>query len=79
MFRNDIFAAWFATIYLFSYCVLIQFDSTRNAGFLLVLGIPIALVWMTYTILKHGKYNGPELGDEEFGYKDKSKDELGVF
>jgi hypothetical protein len=34
---------------------------------------------MVYTVLKHGKYDGPELGDDEFGYCDKNKDELGVF
>jgi len=37
------------------------------------------MVWTIYTVLKYGKYNGSELGDEEFGYKDKAKDDLRVF
>lgn len=77
--RKDIFAAWVATIYLFAYCLLLQFDATRNVGFLLLLGTPIVLVWMTYCILKYGSHCGPDLDDEEFGYQDKSKEELGVF
>ena len=41
---------------------------------------PILLVWMVVVVLKHGKYNGPELkGGEEWGYQDKARDELGVF
>jgi hypothetical protein len=34
---------------------------------------------MAYTILRFGTYNGKELTpDEEWGYQDKDRDELGV-
>ena len=79
MLRNDIFAVSFVSIYLFIYCELLQFENTQIYGFVMLLFSPFLICWMVYTVLKHGKYNGPELGDEEFGYQDKSKDELGVF
>jgi hypothetical protein len=40
---------------------------------------PFLLIWMVVTVLKSGKYEGPELGENEFGYQDKNKDDLGIF
>lgn len=79
MLHNDKFSITVVTLYLIIYVVLLQFDSTRNVGFIMLLFAPFLLCWMVYTILKFGKYTGPELGKEEFGYQDRSKDELGVF
>lgn len=74
----DILAVCLVTIYLAVYCTLIQFDASRNYGLMMLLCSPVFIVWMVVTVLKYGKYKGRELGDDEFGYQDKSKDELGV-
>lgn len=79
MVPKDILAVCLATVYLLVYCVLLQFNHTRNFGIGMFLFSPVLMGWTAYTVLKYGKYNGPELGDEEFGYQDKVKDDLGVF
>jgi hypothetical protein len=79
MLRNDVFVAGFVTAYLIMYSVFLQFEETVVYGFNMLLFSPLLICWMVYTVLKRGKYEGPSLGDEEFGYQDKSKDELGVF
>lgn len=76
---RDIIMVWFTTLYLLCYCVLLQYETTKPIA-LVMLGLaPFILVWMVYTVLKFGKYSGPELGKEEFGYQDKNKDDLGLF
>ena len=79
MLPKDILAVCIATVYLLVYGVLLQFNNTREFGIWMFLFSPILMGWTAYTVLKYGKYNGPELGEEEFGYTDKAKDELGVF
>ncbi|MDO9188115.1 MAG: hypothetical protein Q7W13_19065 [Bacteroidia bacterium] len=79
MLRNDTFSIVFVTLYVFIYCVLLQFESTLSFAIGMLLFSPFLIFWMVYTILKYGKYNGKGLGDDEFGYQDKNKDELGVF
>jgi hypothetical protein len=66
------------TIYLVIYLTLLQFETTKAYGFVMLLFAPLLLCWMVYTILKYGRYDGPDLGNEEFGYQDKSNDPLGV-
>ena len=79
MLHKVFFSVWFVTLYLFIYAGLIQFDQTIGYGVIMLLFSPLLICWMVYTVLKYGKFEGPELGDEEFGYQDKSKDKLGVF
>ena len=41
---------------------------------------PLFMLWMAFSILRFGKYSGEDLpADDEFGYADKSKEDLGVF
>jgi len=41
---------------------------------------PFILLWIVFSILRHGKFEGKELEEnEEWGYSDKDKNELGVF
>ena len=70
MLRNDTFAVAFVTAYLFLYLLLSQYGSTLFYGTIMLLFSPVLIVWMVYTVLKYGKYDGPELGDKEFGYLD---------
>lgn len=75
MLPKEILAVCLATVYLLVYCVLLQFNNTHIFGLWMFLLSPILMAWTVYTVLKYGKYNGPELGDKEFGYQDKAKDE----
>ena len=79
MLRNGKFAVGFVTVYLLVYIELLQFENMEIYGFAMLLFAPFLICWMVYTVLKYGKYSGPELGEEEFGYQDKQKDQLGVF
>jgi len=79
MLRNDIFSVCFVTMYLFVYIGVLQFDPAIEYGMIMMLLSPVLICWMVYTVLRYGKYDGPELGDEEFGYQDKPKEELGIF
>ena len=41
---------------------------------------PFLFLWIVFSILKYGKFEGKELEkEEEWGYADKDKNELGVF
>jgi hypothetical protein len=79
MLRKDIFAVILVTVYLFIYITLLQFESTQQYGLFMLPLSPFLIGWMVYTVLKHGKFDGPELGNDEFGYQDKRKEDLGVF
>lgn len=79
MLRNHIFSVSFIIIYLFIYFILIQFEATLRYGFLMLSLSPVLVSWMVYTILKYGEYKGKELGEDEYGYADKNKEELGIF
>ena len=79
MINKDIVAIYFVTIYLIVYIILMHFETTVEYAIVMSLFSPLLICWMVYSVLRHGKYNGPELGDDEFGYQDKTKDDLGVF
>lgn len=79
MLRNDIFSVVFVTVFLVAYCILLQFSATFILAEMILVFSPLMICWMVFTVLKYGKYEGPELGDDEFGYLDKKKEELGVF
>lgn len=78
MMSRAMVSIWMATAYLIIYCLLLQFDNSLQFAFMMLLFSPVLVVWMVYTVLKHGKFNGPSLGDREFGYQDKTNEELGI-
>lgn len=79
MFRNDVFSAAVTTIYLVIYVALMQFESTQGFAIIMFVFSPLLVCWMLIMILKYGKYNGPSLGKDEWGYQDVDKDQLGTF
>ena len=79
MMSKDVFSAAFVTAYLVIYCELLQFESTKGIAIMMFLFSPFLLFWMVYTVLKHGQYDGKELGDEEFGYQDIDTEDLKTF
>ena len=80
MLKNPVFAAVFTTFYLVAYYVLFHYEASLKLLGTMFLLSPALLIRMIYTVLKYGRYDGPELGkDEEFGYQDRKKETLGVF
>jgi hypothetical protein len=80
MFRKPSVVVGVVTGVLLLYCVLIGFNLSINLANLIFAVSPLLLLWMTYTIIRHGIFNGKELQEaEEWGYQDKNKEELGMF
>jgi len=78
MFRKPIFAVITISIILILYCVLLNTNAPRSLSYFIFSISPFLLVWLVYTVLRFGTYTGKELDEEEWGYQDKSKDELWV-
>lgn len=78
--KRDTLAAVIVTIYLVVYTVLFHTDAPLPILGSMFLLSPFLVLWMVYTILRHGKFEGKELAEgEEWGYCDKKKSELGMF
>lgn len=66
------------TIYLIAYAFTTSFF--LRLSFYMFLMSPFLIVWSVYTVLKDDQNKYPELGeDEEWGYRDITKDQLGMF
>ena len=75
--KKDVLAAVIGTIYLVTYTILFQLEAPLPLLGTMFLLSPVLVIWMAYTILKHGKYSGKELmEDQEWGYVDKEKSEF---
>lgn len=74
MFRRPIFAAWFVSGYLLIYTLLLASgEKTPQAiSEVMLLFSPLFLVWMAYSVIRHGQFSGKELEEgQEFGYSDR--------
>jgi len=71
-------ATLIVSLYLLVYTVLFQTGASLKLLGCMFLLSPFLVIWMAYSILKYGTYNGKELSsDEEWGYQDKDKKDLG--
>lgn len=66
------------TIYLVIVCFFANADTVSVFSEILFLLTPVALVIMVIVILRDDSRFYPELGEQEWGYRDKGKDDLGV-
>ncbi|HEX6180671.1 MAG TPA: hypothetical protein VFZ47_05455 [Chitinophagaceae bacterium] len=79
MLRKPSIAVIAATLYMAIYMVFF-YRSNINVVMAMFLAAPAMLIWLAYTIVRYGKFDGKELqDDEEWGYSDRDKDSLGVF
>ena len=68
------------TSYLFVYAIVINLGVPPLMTVLLGFFWPFIFIWMIYCILKDDQHKYPELGErQEWGYRDKNRDELGLF
>jgi uncharacterized membrane protein HdeD (DUF308 family) len=58
------------TIYILVYCIILAFPSLIAIAWIMVFCFPLVIAWIAYTILRFEKYEGPPLGDAEFGYQE---------
>lgn len=73
---RDVTAAVLASFYLLLYIVLLQYRP--EDAMIMCLFSPFVIAIMAYVILKDGNYKGRRLNDDEFGYADKNKEDLGM-
>ncbi|QJD94718.1 hypothetical protein HH214_01930 [Mucilaginibacter robiniae] len=67
------------TVFVIIYSVLFHTGISQTILSYAFLISPFLMVWMVYSVLKD-PYTYPELKEnEEWGYSDKAKDELGMF
>ena len=78
MFRKPIFAVSAVSTILLVYCVLLNINVPQSLCYFIFSISPFLLIWLAYTVLRFGIYEGKNLDEEEWGYQDKSKDELWV-
>ena len=65
---------------LLLYNIIMLFDGLSIVAGIIFFLSPFLIIWMVYSVLRYGKYNGKPLEeDEEWGYADKEKKDLGVF
>ena len=68
------------TLYLLAFGVAGRLGAPLSLMFLMFSLSPILIIWMVYTVIRYGKYTGKELKpNEEWGYEDTPKDQLGTF
>lgn len=69
-----------ATLYLIIYVILFRTGISFTILSYLFLISPFLMIWLVYTVIRDHYEKYPELGeDEEWGYRDKPRDQLGRF
>jgi hypothetical protein len=65
---------------LLIYCSLIAAKIAPLAILIIYTLSPFLLFWMIYKVIRHGSFKGKELSEnEDWGYADTSKEDLGAF
>lgn len=73
------FAILAATVYLMVFLIFVFLERTVLASWMFFFS-PLVLLSMAYIIIRYGRYSGKEMKeDEEWGYEDKKKEDLGLF
>ena len=77
MARKPAFAVTVTSSILLLYCILIAGNSPL--AYIIFSISPFLIIWTAYSIIRYGIFSSRELKkDEEWGYDDKSKEELGT-
>lgn len=71
MLRKPFVAVILSSLYLAIY-IAFFYSGNFNVVFKMFLAAPVVLAWLAYTVIRFGKFDGRELGEnEEWGYEDK--------
>ena len=74
MLRSPFFVTLFASGYLLVYCLCLPAEDAglHTLASLLFLFSPLVMGWLSYTVIRYGKYESADLQEgEEFGYSDR--------
>jgi hypothetical protein len=66
------------TLYLVAFYTLLRFDASPLLTALVYLSIPLVIICMVLIVLLDESRKYPELKNEEWGYADKNKEDLGI-
>lgn len=66
------------SLYLLTFLIFVFTEQSTIASWMFVFS-PVLIIWMVYTVIRYGQYTGPDLDDEEWGYEDRDKDDIGIF
>jgi hypothetical protein len=75
MFRSPVFATCLVSGYLLIYTVMLATGNKALQAIaeVMLLFSPVLLLWMAYSVIRHGKFSGKELEEgQEFGYSDRA-------
>lgn len=71
MVKNPIFAILTVTAYLAFFAVITRLLPVLPLLFIMYAISPLLVIWMVYTVIRYGRYNGKELREgQEWGYED---------
>ncbi len=69
-----------ATLYLFTLTMLGYVNASTTICAVMYLFSPVVIISLVYTVLREKNYDYPELPPgEDWGYRDKTKNEAGLF
>jgi branched-subunit amino acid permease len=68
---------WFSTV-LCAFYILLNFYPSAILTMVVYLSIPVFLILLVFIVLMDDSMDYPELGDEEWGYRDKDKEDLWI-
>lgn len=75
--RSGLLPVFLATGYLVAYCILLRVEPAMASAMLRF--SPLVVCGMVFCVLKFARYKATDLGEEEYGYQDKKKEEPGIF
>ena len=78
--KRSVLVTAIVTAYLVLYYILFNAGVSDNIILLMFIASPFLMIWLAVTILKDRHYPTVELPEnEEWGYRDRDKDSLGIF
>jgi hypothetical protein len=73
-------SVFIVSAFLVVYVLLISTNTTASIGWMIFIASPFLLIWMVISVLRSKEFTGKDLEeDEEWGYADKRKEDLGMF
>ena len=67
------------TLYLVAFITVLYIPPLFTLAPWLFIASPLLVIWMVWNVLTDDRQKYPELGKHEWGYRDKNRDELGLF
>jgi hypothetical protein len=73
-------SVFIVSTFLVVYVILMSVNPSALIGWIMFLASPFLLIWMVISILRSKTFTGKDFEEEEeWGYADKRKEDLGMF